>query len=369
MSPDARVAVLGAGTMGSRIAALFGAAGIRVLLLDLTEQLAAEGHIRAAAGPLVTPASFDGGLANLSECEWVLEAVAEDLAVKRTLWQRAAPHVSPHAIASTNTSGLSLAAISEALPLVLKQRFLGIHFFNPPAKLRLVELIRGRDTLPEVAATAAQFVTERLGKSVVQAKDTPNFIANRIGAFFSATAQQLTASGSYTVEEVDSLTGPLIGLPRSATYRLMDVIGLDIWAQVLRTGEQTDARFHQQTFFTQMLHRRMLGDKSGAGFYRKVTTSGQKSFEVIDLHTFEYKPSSSASLTPSALPEFPAGLRQVLSANGRASSFLRPLLTELFKYCHQVAPEIANSPEDIDRAMQWGYGWALGPFALEAALS
>jgi 3-hydroxyacyl-CoA dehydrogenase len=362
------LAVLGAGTMGSRIAAVFAACNVPVLLLDLTEEIAAAGLARAAAGPLVTPASFDRGIPQLEDFDWVLEAVPENLAIKRDLWQRAATYLKPSAIASTNTSGLSIAAIAEGMPLSFTERFLGIHFFNPPAQLRLVELIPGPHTRSEVADRAAAFARERLHKTVVQAKDTPNFIANRIGAFFSATAQNLTVSGNYTVEEVDMFTGTLIGLPRSGTYRLMDVIGLDIWAQVMRTLERTDPRFCPQPFFTKLLDRNFLGEKTGQGFYRKRSTEDQKHLEAINLQTLEYHPAVIYA-PASSIPDLPERLRHLLSQDSRASRFLQPLLSDLFQYCHQVAPEIAHSPADIDLAMQHGYGWILGPFALEKALA
>lgn len=362
-----RVAVLGAGTMGSRIAALLAECGLPVLLLDLTEEIASAGLARAAAGPLVTPASFEKGIPQLQTCDWVLEAVSENLAIKRELWHRAAPFLKPDAIASTNTSGLSIAAIAAGMPASFEQQFLGIHFFNPPAKLRLVELIPGQNTLPAVAARAASFAREHLQKTVVQAKDTPNFIANRIGAFFSAAAQALTVSGNYTVEEVDMLTGPLIGLPSSGTYRLMDLIGLDVWAQVMLTLEPRDAHFRPQGFFTEMVHRGFLGEKAGQGFYRKRITEGVKTFDALNLKTLEYHPAVTHQPV-STIPDLPKRLCHTLSQNDRASRFLQPLLTTLFEYCHRVSPEIAYSTEDIDLAMQHGYGWTLGPFALQRAI-
>ena len=362
-----RVAVLGAGTMGSRIAALLAECGLPVLLLDLTEEIASAGLACAAAGPLVTPASFEKGIPQLMNCDWVLEAVSENLTIKRELWHRAVPYLKPDAIASTNTSGLSIAAIAAGMPASFEQQFLGIHFFNPPAKLRLVELTPGPNTLPAVVARAAFFARERLRKAVVHAKDTPNFIANRIGAFFSAAAQALTVSDSYTVEEVDMLTGPLIGLPSSGTYRLMDLIGLDVWAQVMLTLEPQDAHFCSQGFFTEMVHRGFLGEKTGQGFYRKRMTNGVKTLDAINLQTLEYHPAV-IHQPVSTIADLQERLRHVFSQNDRASRFLQPLLSKLFQYCHRVAPEIANSPEDIDLAMQHGYGWTLGPFAVQKAI-
>jgi len=356
-----RVAVLGAGTMGSRIAATLAGAGNSVLLMDLSEQLAREGIARAEAGPAVTPSSFDFGIPQLQQHDWVLEAVSENLAVKRSLWARVAPALNSSAIASTNTSGISIAAIADGLPLAFQQQFLGLHFFNPPAKLRLVELIRHCATLPQVAARAAGFLTNRLDRVVVEAKDTPNFIANRIGAYFSGAAQHLAMAGNYTVEEIDALTGPLIGLPKSGVYRLIDVVGLDVWAQVMIAP--------QQPYFTEMLRRNLLGEKTGGGFYRKVMLGGQKCFEVLNLNTLQYHSAVSYQPEGSAILDLSARLRYLLAQNNRNANFLRPLLTGLFSHCHRIAPEIAYSNEDIDRAMHFGYGWTLGPFALEAAIA
>ncbi|MDQ6676486.1 MAG: 3-hydroxyacyl-CoA dehydrogenase family protein [Acidobacteriota bacterium] len=363
-----RIAVLGAGTMGSRIAALFAAAEIPVLLLDLDEELARLGILRAEAGPLVTPGSFSRDLPLLRGCDWIVEAVAEDLAVKRALWAQAAAHRAPHALASTNTSGISLAAIGEGLPLEFRAHFLGVHFFNPPSKLHLVELIRGRDTLPSAAAQAARFVTGRLGKGVVEAKDTPNFIANRIGAFFSGTVMALTAEGNYTIEEADLLTGPLIGLPTTASYRLLDVIGLDVWAHVLRNLEGTEPCFTPPGFFREMLSRGLLGNKSGSGFYKKIVSGETKIFHTLDLNTFHYRPAIIPLNPASEIENLPNRIASILQSGGRAAQFLHPLLTATIRYCHRMAPEIADRPEDLDRAMRWGYGWTLGPFELERAI-
>lgn len=347
--------------MGSRIAALFAAAGVPVLLLDLEQEIAARGITRAEAGPLVTPGSFSRDLPLLRDCDWILEAVPEDLSIKRALWEQVAAYRAPHALASTNTSGISLSAISEGFPVDFRRHFLGVHFFNPPSKLHLVELIRGRDTLPSAAEQASRFLTDRLGKGVVEAKDTPNFIANRIGAFFIGAAMALTADGNYTVEEVDLLTGPLLGLPNSATYRLLDVIGLDVWAQVMRNLEGTEPCFSPPEFFREMLRRGLLGNKSGSGFYKKIVTGETKTFLSLDLNTFEYR--------PAIIPSFSAaGMGDLASLPSLARQFVSFLLSPTYNYCHRMLPEITDRPEDIDRAMRWGYGWTLGPFELERAI-
>ena len=231
MKPFRRVAVLGAGTMGSRIAAHFANAGIPALLLDVVipgqpnRDAAARAGLDAAlkqkpgafftpaAAALVTPGNFEDHLAELSRCDWVVEAVTENLEIKRSLLARVAEVRAPGAVLSTNTSGIPLARISEGFGAELRQHFLGTHFFNPPRYLHLVEIIPGAQTLPEVVRACAEFCDLHLGKGVVPCKDTPNFIGNRIGCFFGATIQKLTVEGGYTVEEVDAITGPLIGLP------------------------------------------------------------------------------------------------------------------------------------------------------------
>src|SRR6185369_2440558 len=252
MTPLRRVAVLGAGTMGARIAAHFANAGIPALLLDIVlpnqpkRNAAALGGIDAAmkqktggfftpgTAALVTPGNFEDNLGDLAKCDWILEAVVENLDIKRDLLARVAAVRRPGTILSTNTSGIPLAQISAGFTPELREHFLGTHFFNPPRYLHLMEMIPGADTKPEILQFVADFCDRHLGKGVVPCKDTPNFIANRIGSFFGATIHKLTVEGDYTVEEVDALTGPLIGLPRSASFRLMDIVGIDVWAHVTR---------------------------------------------------------------------------------------------------------------------------------------
>src|SRR6202035_1600316 len=236
-----RVAVLGAGTMGSRIAAHFANAGISSLLLDVAGQpnrnLPALTGIQNALkqrpggfftdekAALVEAGNFEDDLEKLSACDWIIEAIVENLDAKRALWRKVDGVRKPGTILSTNTSGIPLAQISEGFPAEFRCHFLGTHFFNPPRYLHLVEMIPGADTRPEVLAFVADFCDRHLGKGVVPCKDTPNFIANRIGTFFGSTVQQLTVEHDLAIEEVDALTGPLIGLPKSATYRLLDIVG------------------------------------------------------------------------------------------------------------------------------------------------
>ncbi len=251
MKPLRRVAVLGAGTMGARIAAHFANAGFPVDLLDIVQPDQPEQDAAALAGianaarqrpvaffteaakALITPGNFEDDLGRVGRCEWIVEAVAENLEIKRSLWRRVAALRAPGSIVSTNTSGIPLARISEGFPSEFRQHFLGTHFFNPPRYLHLTEVIPGEETRQDVLDWVSSFCDLHLGKGVVLCKDTPNFIGNRIGCFFGAKIAQLAEAGDYSVEEVDALTGPLIGLPKSASFRLIDVIGLDVWVHVL----------------------------------------------------------------------------------------------------------------------------------------
>ncbi|HEV2686906.1 MAG TPA: 3-hydroxyacyl-CoA dehydrogenase family protein, partial [Bryobacteraceae bacterium] len=244
-----RVAVLGAGTMGSRIAAHFANAGVPALLLDIVipgadRDAAARRGIENAfkqrpAGfftdektALVRPGNFEDHLREISGCDWVIEAVIENLEVKRELWGRVDTIRNPSAILSTNTSGIPLAKICAGFSAEFRRHFLGTHFFNPPRYLHLMELIPGQETDPDILADVAEFAERRLGKGVVRTKDTPNFIANRIGSFFGGTIAKTLVEEDFTIEEVDALTGSLIGLPNSASFRLLDLVGLDVWAFV-----------------------------------------------------------------------------------------------------------------------------------------
>jgi 3-hydroxyacyl-CoA dehydrogenase len=390
------VAVLGAGTMGSRIAAHFANAGIPALLLDVVlpgkpnRNAAAIGGIENAAkqrpgafftpdgARLVTPGNFEDNLKDIARCDWVIEAVTENLDIKRDLWGKVASLRAPDSILSTNTSGIPLAAISNGFDSEFRRHFLGTHFFNPPRYLHLLEVIRGEETMPDVLSFVEDFCDWRLGKGVVPCKDTPNFIANRIGTFFGSTIQKITVEEGYTIEEVDALTGPLIGLPKSASYRLLDIVGLDIWAMVTRNLHDMAAhdpwrdRFVMQPFLDEMVKREWLGEKRGQGLYKRVGKGAAKEIWAVDWKTLEYHPAEK--------PRFPSvdaarnvedlgeRLRMLVAAPDRAGSFLWKLFSDLFLYSAGVVPEIADRVVEIDRAMRWGYANRLGPFELWDAL-
>ena len=389
-----RVAVLGAGTMGARIAAHFANAGIPVLLLDVVlpdqpeRNAAAKKGLDAtikgrppalflpSAAALIQTGNFEDGLDKVASCDWIIEAVAENLEIKRKLWRQVAAHCSADAILSTNTSGIPLAALSLGFDDSFGERFLGTHFFNPPRYLHLVELIPGPLTRPEVMAFVAGFCDRRLGKGVVPCKDTPNFIANRIGSFFGSTIQALTVEQDLTIEEVDTLTGPLIGLPKSASYRLLDIVGLDVWAHVtdnLYSATPNDPwrdRFVLTGFLQEMLDRKWLGEKTGQGCYKRV--GKDKVIYAVDRKTMEYHPADKPRFAEiemaRQIESLPERLRALVSADGRAGKFLWQALSDLLVYSAAMVPEISDRIIEIDRAMRWGYANTLGPFELWDAL-
>ena len=392
MKPLRRVAVLGAGTMGSRIAAHFANAGIPSLLLDVVIPKAADRNQAAKKGlenalkqkpggfcvesgvNLVEVGNFEDDLARIHECDWVIEAVAENLEIKRAIWDLVDVHRNSSAILSTNTSGIPLAKLTDGFSPEFRRQFLGTHFFNPPRYLYLLEVIPTPDTDPGILDFVCQFSDVQLGKGVVICRDTPNFIANRLGSFFGGTVAKLMAEGDYSVEEVDELTGPLIGLPRSASFRLLDIVGVDVWAHVgtnlhaLVPDDPWRDRFLPPPFLQQMLERGWLGEKSGQGFYRRVGKGEDRVIEVIDWKTLEYHPVGKPALASAefarSIEDLPERLRTLVSGGDRAGSFLWPLFRDTMIYAAERAPEISDRIVEIDRAMRWGYAHPLGPFEL-----
>ncbi|MCC6586023.1 MAG: 3-hydroxyacyl-CoA dehydrogenase/enoyl-CoA hydratase family protein [Bryobacterales bacterium] len=388
-----RVAVLGAGTMGARIAAHFANAGIPVLLLDIVDAAAPDRNAVAKKGieaarkqkpgafftdaaiALVQPGNFEDDLALLAECDWIVEAVVENLEIKQALFRKVEKVRREDAIVSTNTSGIPLAQLTAEFSPAMRRMFLGTHFFNPPRYLYLVEVIPTPDTDPDVIGFVSGFCGRRLGKGVVPCKDTPNFIANRLGSFWGGTVTKLTVEGGFTVEEVDALTGGLIGLPNSASFRLLDIVGVDVWAYVgknlasLAAGDPWRDRFEMPAFLEEMLKRRMLGEKSGQGFYRR---AGKGQIEALDLQTFEYKPQSKPVFADveqaRMIDDLPGRLRALVLSKDRAGAFLWRLFSDYCLYAAERIPEIADRVVEMDRAMRWGYGHSLGPFELWDAL-
>ncbi len=405
-----RVAVIGSGVMGATIAAHLVNAGLEVLLLDLVPTTLDPGS--AAAGlTLRDPAVRDGlaaravaglgrmkpspiylaadlarievgnledHLPRLRECDWVIEVVVEDLAVKRALLaEKVAPHVKDEAVLSTNTSGLSVNALAEALPEPLRRRFLVTHFFNPPRYMRLVELVASRHTDPAVMEAMGELIRRRLGKGIVHGKDTPNFVANRIGVFAMCNAIHHMVDLGLTVEEVDAVSGQATARPRSACFRTADLVGLDTLAHVARNsfdllpGDERRDTFLLPAFVDGMLKKGLLGDKAKQGFFRKA--KGEKEeLSFLDWETGEYvlarRPRFPSVEATKGMEDPAARVRAVLAGTDPAATLAWRNLRDTLLYAFRRVPEIADDVVDVDRAMRWGFNWELGPFELLDAI-
>jgi 3-hydroxyacyl-CoA dehydrogenase len=381
-------AVLGAGTMGAQIAAHLANAGIPVVLLDVTADAAAAGLKRARAlkpdpffvpdgAALIRTGSLDD-LSPLASADWIIEAIVEDLAIKQALVARVDEVRGPDAVVSSNTSGIPLAAIAEGRSQAFRQHWVGTHFFNPPRYLRLVELIATADTSPEVTGRVRHWLDQLMGKGVVPAKDTPAFIANHLGMFGVIRMLEAVADGSVSIEEADAITGPAIGRPKSATFRTVDIAGLDILTKVaadlsVRLPREDDRRaFALPAFVSGMIERGLLGDKAGQGFYRKTRGADGTEILTLDLETMTYRPQRPAKLPEleiaRSISDTGARIRDLFLGKHKTGELLRRTLGPTLLYAAKVAPEIAADIDDIDRAMRWGFGWDLGPFELWDAI-
>ncbi|MEO8737552.1 MAG: 3-hydroxyacyl-CoA dehydrogenase NAD-binding domain-containing protein [Edaphobacter sp.] len=399
-----KVAVLGAGTMGSRIAAHIANAGVPVVLLDMvppgmaTDAPKAERNRFAVAAldalkksrpaafyvpgdaRLITPGNFDDDLVLIADCDWTIEAVAEDLDIKQTLLAKVQQHLRPGAILTTNTSGLPVASIAASLSVDLKQHFFGTHFFNPPRYMRLLEIISTAETDTADLVTIEHFCDRRLGKTIVHSHDTPNFIANRIGTFSLSNAIRLMQVQGLTIEEVDVLTGSALGWPRTGTFRLGDMVGIDVLAHVAKNFEAKAAQIKDERadvilapFIGRMIEKKWLGDKTGHGFYKKEgkDAEGRDLRGVLDWQTLDYRPGTRPKLASvdmaNNVESTAARIPQLLhgdAAKDRAAAFYWPLLTELFTYAANRIPEIADNIVEVDQAMKTGFNWELGPFEM-----
>jgi 3-hydroxyacyl-CoA dehydrogenase len=396
MRPIRKVAVLGAGTMGARIAAHFANAGVPSLLLDIVPA-GADGHSRnqiAAGGleaarkskpaafmesslaRLVTVGNFEDDLKKVAEVDWIIEAVVENLEIKRALLRNVEAIRKPGTVISTNTSGLPVGKIAEGFSDEFRRFWFGTHFFNPPRYMRLLELIPTADADKSAIDAIAHFCDARLGKGVVFAKDTPNFIGNRIGTFSVLNLMRLMQEMDLSIEEVDALTGQAVGWPKSATFRTIDLVGLDILGHVVANmtqnvhDERSDLKLPD--FFRSMIERKWLGDKTKGGFYKKA--AGDERL-ALDWKTLEYhsrlKPRFPALDMAKNVEETGARLRLLLGLDGgspkkadKAGQFLWAALSDLWTYCANRIPEISDSTVAIDRAMRLGFNWELGPFEL-----
>lgn len=396
-----KVAVLGAGTMGARIAAHFANAGVPSLLLDMVppdadgparNKIAAAGLDAArkskpaafyepALARLVTVGNFEDDLKRLADVDWIVEAIVENLEIKRSLLKKVEAIRKPGTIVTTNTSGLPVAKIAEGFSEDFRRCWFGTHFFNPPRYMRLLELIPTPHADPALIEAVTHFCDTQLGKGVVLAKDTPNFIANRIGTFSVLNVMRLMQEMDMSIEDVDALTGQALGWPRSATFRTIDLVGLDILGHVVSNmtrAEPLDERgdLKLPAFYRQMLEKKMLGDKTKGGFYKKVKGEGGEDDRLgLDWKTLEYRPRQKAkfaALDMAKNVEQTGGrVRMLLGLDGsapqkadKAGAFLWSALSDLWTYSANRIPEISDTVVEIDRAMRMGFNWELGPFEL-----
>jgi 3-hydroxyacyl-CoA dehydrogenase len=386
-----RVAVLGAGTMGAAIAAHAANAGLAVDLLDQSPEVVQAGFERMlAARPAALASrrlaerirlgSFEDDLHRLGGADWVVEAIVERLEPKQELLARVEQAVGPEAVVSSNTSGIPLARVAGGRSQDLRRRFLGTHFFNPPRYLKLVELIPTADTEPEVLERMRAFVERVLGKGAVVAKDTPNFIANRLGSFAGMHDVRYALDNGYSIEEVDALTGPLVGRPTTATFRLFDQVGLDVMVGVadnlheLAPTDELGELLPAPEPLLRMVEAGRLGNKTGGGFYRRAVRDGQTVFDVLDLDSLEYRPAAKPDLPIVAAAgehdDLGSRLRFLVEAadKDRGARYLRDTLLPSLAYAARRVPEIADSLVEVDRAVEWGFGHQLGPFRTWDAL-
>jgi 3-hydroxyacyl-CoA dehydrogenase len=403
-------AVIGAGTMGAGIAAHLANVGIPCLVLDIvppsmTEEekqagvsaddrkfrnrlanLGVENLKKTRPSPLydvedialLTTGNLEDDLEKISGVDWVIEVVAENMAIKKGLYARIEKYWKPGSIVSTNTSGLSVNEMVADCSPEFRGHFLGTHFFNPPRYMKLLEFIPGNDTDPAIVEFMKDFADRVLGKGVVMAKDTPNFIGNRIGVFgLMATLEAMNAVG-LNVEEVDAITGPAMGRPKSATFRTLDLVGLDIFLNVARNvGEKVTEPWEVEIFkppsvLLEMLEKRWLGEKTGQGFYRKVKGEGTKEILSLDLNTMEYRPQQKTKFkaleATKAAATVPERLKVLAESDDKAGQFSWLVIRDVLCYAALKVAEIADDIVNVDRAMRWGFNWEVGPFETWDAL-
>ena len=406
-----KAAVLGAGTMGAQIAAHLANAGVPTLLLDiapreLTPDEQAKGlsldsrPVRnriASAGfeaakkakpaafftsetaALVSVGNFEDDLAKLKNCDLIIEAVVENLEIKKSLYERVEQHRRPGSIVASNTSGIPIHLLAEGRSEDFRAHFVGVHFFNPPRYLHLVEVIRTEWTKPEVSCFLFGFLDQRLGKGVVGAKDRPNFIANRIGTYGALQTIKTMLDDGYSIEEVDKMTGPAVGRPKTATFRTFDLVGLDVFSHVIKNlyealpeDEERDV-FVAPEFLTAMVAKGLLGNKTKGGFFKKQKGEGGKTeIWTLDHATLEYRPSQKVKLPAlemgKNIEDTAARLKALVWSKDRVGAFLWKTTMRTLSYAANRIPEIADTVVEIDRAMRWGFNWELGPFEVWDAI-
>ncbi|HIB04121.1 MAG TPA: 3-hydroxyacyl-CoA dehydrogenase/enoyl-CoA hydratase family protein [Candidatus Marinimicrobia bacterium] len=375
-----KVAVLGAGVMGAQIAGHLSNAGIPSYLFDVNEELAIKGKetltslkpaplYKPKNADLVTPCTYDNDLEKIAEVDWVLEAVVERLDIKESVYQSLLPHLKESAILTSNTSGIPLNDLTKSLPVEVRQRFMITHFFNPPRYMQLLELVRGNETSDETYNTMVDFGESVLGKGIVHAKDTPNFIGNRIGIYGMMVAVNLAIEQGLTVEEVDKLTGPISGRPKSATFRTADVVGLDTLVNVSLTTYDKAPEDEERDMFKipdildTLIESDRLGQKTKAGFYKK---NEDRSIYSVDFKTGEYSPMGLVRFDCFRIAKDRQKLADKMIAlcygDDRGSRFVWEVTARSLIYSANRIPEISDDIVNIDNALKWGYAWEAGPF-------
>ncbi|MFB4160087.1 3-hydroxyacyl-CoA dehydrogenase/enoyl-CoA hydratase family protein [Geomicrobium sp. JSM 1781026] len=404
-----RAAVLGSGVMGSGIAAHLANQGISVLLLDLpvedvTDEERAKGlsaeHasirnkraveakkqlFKQKPAPLASKenahrievGNLEDDLEKLSDVDWIIEVVVENLQVKQQLFEKVEAHTKPGTIVSSNTSGISVNAMVEGRSETFRKHFLGTHFFNPPRYLHLLEIIPTKDTDSEVLASMKAFAEDALGKGVVEAKDTPNFIGNRIGTYGLLVSVEQMVKNGLSITEVDSITGPLIGRPKSATFRTLDVVGLDTFLHVAKNvydqvdGEEKNI-FDPPKFMKEIAEKGWIGSKAGQGFYLKKGKGKDKQILELDPETLEYREGKKLKAPSVEMAKQAKGkaakIQALAYADDKAGTFTWETLKASLLYSAEKTSEIANDIVAVDNAMKWGFGWDLGPFEVWDAL-
>lgn len=405
-----KAAVIGAGTMGAQIAAHLANVGVPVLLMDIVPaELTSEEQKRGltlqspqvrnrgtqtlfdrarklSPSPLFTPEAADlvrignveDHLPEIAEADWVIEAVLERMDLKRDLHRKVAAAARPDAVVTTNTSGLSINGMTEGLPVEYRRRFFATHFFNPPRYMRLLELVPNNDTDPARMRAFAEFAEAALGKGIVVGKDTPGFVANRIGCFDMQHVLWLMIDVGLTIDEVEAITGPAIGRPKSATFRLGDIVGIDLMDQMgrnlqglLKLEEETKL-FRQPEFITEMVKRGWWGEKKGQGFYKRVKTDKGREIHTLDYKTLEYRPQQKPQIASleaaSKISNRAERIKSLCAATDKAGLFAWKHLSAMLCYTANRIPEIADEVATVDNAMKWGYNWDLGPFEIWDAL-
>ena len=375
-----KVAVLGAGVMGAQIAGHLANAGIPSYLFDINDELAKNGvdsltSLKPAPlykpknAELVTSCTYDNDIEKIAEVDWVLEAVVERLDIKEKVYNNLLPHLKDTAILTSNTSGIPLTDLTSSLPDDVKQRFMITHFFNPPRYMQLLELVRGEQTSDETYNTLVEFGESVLGKGIVHAKDTPNFIGNRIGVYGMMATMNLAIKQGLTIEEVDKLTGPISGRPKSATFRTADVVGLDTMRHVSKTTYEKALDDEERDMFiipdilNQLIDSGRLGQKTKAGFYKK---NEDRSIHSVDFKTSEYTPQEKVRFDCFRIAKdrqkLPGKLKALCYGDDRGSKYFWEITAKTLIYSANRIPEISDDIVNIDNAMKWGFGWEMGPF-------